>query len=478
MLTTFVIVYLMSSDNHVSDLPYFMELSDRRRVISPEFANGLKSLEKLFSLAYWTRAWVLQEMILPKYATVVYGALSAPWQMFVDASNTWVKHRNTCCLVVTRGLTDECFYPFEELARAVQAVEYVRHKRRRIRGEGGIDLLQLLVRYFTRASTDPRDKVYALLGLVTDWYHADPIVPDCSISTLQAFESVTLHIISTSNSLRVLTGDHYRSLAFPSWVCDWSNPFQESELAWVWETVRLDMWDSYNASSGMTHKVEPVAGSRLSVSGFHVDTITGIGDVIRSADYTQKNALDAIPSCEQLLELTGLPQEPRITLYKRRQTWSDAYWRTLCADIAHVRSGYRSKRTVPEDNRNFELWKAKIIDNRPLQLSKSDEEDLQGYFNAVLSATSNRRLFVTSDGYLGIGPKDTQIGDEVYVIIGSNVPFVLRADAPQFRDKENCTGEDTTKPTYPHFRLIGDCYTHGIMDGEACNAQASYIILC
>ena len=43
-----------------------------------------------------------------------------------------------------------------------------------------------------------------------------------------------------------------------------------------------------------------------------------------------------------------------------------------------------------------------------------------------MGAISNRKLFLTRNGYLGLGPNVMQIGDEVYVITGSEVPFVLR----------------------------------------------------
>ena len=37
-----------------------------------------------------------------------------------------------------------------------------------------------------------------------------------------------------------------------------------------------------------------------------------------------------------------------------------------------------------------------------------------------------RRLFITSKGRLGIGPSGTSIGDEICILEGSAVPFVLR----------------------------------------------------
>lgn len=56
---------------------------------------------------------------------------------------------------------------------------------------------------------------------------------------------------------------------------------------------------------------------------------------------------------------------------------------------------------------------------------------------------------MTDTGYIGLVPSSTEVGDEVHVLGGVTVPFVLRATA------------ETQKYT-----LIGDSYIHGIMDGE------------
>jgi hypothetical protein len=60
----------------------------------------------------------------------------------------------------------------------------------------------------------------------------------------------------------------------------------------------------------------------------------------------------------------------------------------------------------------------------------------------------HRTAFRTEKGYLGMGPPATEKGDLVCVLPGCNVPFVLRK-------------------IEAGYRIMGECYTHGIMDGEA-----------
>ncbi|KAB5513112.1 heterokaryon incompatibility protein-domain-containing protein [Coniochaeta sp. 2T2.1] len=68
----------------------------------------------------------------------------------------------------------------------------------------------------------------------------------------------------------------------------------------------------------------------------------------------------------------------------------------------------------------------------------------------VEKAIKGRQLIVTEKGYLGLGALDVQPGDRVSILGNSPVPFLLRP-----RDGEPGT-----------YSLVGECYVHGIMDGE------------
>lgn len=65
-----------------------------------------------------------------------------------------------------------------------------------------------------------------------------------------------------------------------------------------------------------------------------------------------------------------------------------------------------------------------------------------------------RRLFRTQRNLLGLGPMSTCAGDSVYILKGARVPFVLRS----------ITGSGNQQ-------LIGECYVHGVMEGEMLKAE-------
>ncbi|KAF1984050.1 hypothetical protein K402DRAFT_395982 [Aulographum hederae CBS 113979] len=59
-----------------------------------------------------------------------------------------------------------------------------------------------------------------------------------------------------------------------------------------------------------------------------------------------------------------------------------------------------------------------------------------------------RKLLVTARGFLGLAPPEAQKGDVVVVLLGAPTPLLLRK-----------RGEN--------YVLVGECYVHGIMGGEA-----------
>ena len=64
-----------------------------------------------------------------------------------------------------------------------------------------------------------------------------------------------------------------------------------------------------------------------------------------------------------------------------------------------------------------------------------------------------RRLVTTYGGYLGLVPAGAILGDVIAVVMGCDVPLVLRP----------VMGETS------RFTLIGECYVHGVMSGEVAS---------
>ena len=68
----------------------------------------------------------------------------------------------------------------------------------------------------------------------------------------------------------------------------------------------------------------------------------------------------------------------------------------------------------------------------------------------IKTVTRNQTLFVTRDGFLGMGPDSMTRRDQVWVMEGGSHPFILRPT-----DSEAAT-----------YQLVGECYVSGLMYGE------------
>jgi len=65
-----------------------------------------------------------------------------------------------------------------------------------------------------------------------------------------------------------------------------------------------------------------------------------------------------------------------------------------------------------------------------------------------------RRVFLSTLGYVGLVPCDTQPGDIICILFGVHVPFVLRP---------------FSESTY---KLVGEAFVYGVMDGEIVEQKA------
>ncbi len=137
-------------------------------------------------------------------------------------------------------------------------------------------------------------------------------------------------------------------------------------------------------------------------------------------------------------------QTPDITTAGERRF--DAFWRTIVTDM----NMFCRKAQTDEEGAQFRRWMNKF------DASAFDQEDLaiilgvhhlMEFVASFEQATGDRIHSITEEGYMGLGPRNTKPGDFVCVLLGSRVPFILRA-------------------VDDYHVLVGECYCHDIMGGE------------
>jgi hypothetical protein len=79
------------------------------------------------------------------------------------------------------------------------------------------------------------------------------------------------------------------------------------------------------------------------------------------------------------------------------------------------------------------------------------------YLASMNTLAVGRRPFITSRGYIGQSRSSIRQGDLAVVFIGCRVPFIVERD-----DRKQ-------------YRIIGEAYIHGIMDGEALKEEHSLV---
>lgn len=118
----------------------------------------LGKIRELLSCPWWTPAWIIQEVVLAKRLTLIFG----------DEAFDWDLARS----MVAGGLADQCLGDdYNILSCPEQSVLFARFEamddlRQTWSGQPEkIILLEILYNLCAQSCTDPRDRVYSFLGL-------------------------------------------------------------------------------------------------------------------------------------------------------------------------------------------------------------------------------------------------------------------------------------------------------------------------
>lgn len=66
-----------------------------------------------------------------------------------------------------------------------------------------------------------------------------------------------------------------------------------------------------------------------------------------------------------------------------------------------------------------------------------------------------RHFFISEKGYIGLLPDDAEEGDKLILLLGGDPLYIIRPT------------EDSDGNPEDDFELIGECYVHGLVDGQA-----------
>jgi hypothetical protein len=330
-------------------------------------------------------------------------------------------------------------------------------------------LLDLLMDCSIRLdATDPRDKIYGLLGLGGPFGNYKSLVrPDYSKPVESVYCEIARALIEDDRSLRAV--GYASCLAaetpgLPSWVPDWrSGPgianmflYDRKSTKENPRAIEIEKLVRFSTDSQILWAHGVIGGkvSTLWPPGF---PYLG-GDRGKSTqNITTWNSLNSVTTLDTLFRTISLDTNwVKIGGGKLRSS-DHTYF-----DQAGEFLNDLIKAFLPSDiwkgNPSLEIFQNLFAEQLNLESSfkwpSEHDEDFQQYSKPswafkfrMRSITRRRTLFQTKDGLMGIGPPGTKLGDEVCVFIGYPAPFILRK-------VEN------------HYVLLGECFVLDLMRSE------------
>lgn len=338
-------------------------------------------------------------------------------------------------------------------------------------------------------ATDPKDKIFAVLGMTRGFDCAQPgmnisydptesvaevytRVAQCMLAAGADFTADLLHEAGTVNEDRLAE--------LPSWVPDWSKRRATAPLL-----NRNDAPESTFAANQLPLTASLLTdGRKLQVKAAFVDVVdkkTRAHDMDTSKQHT--NAEIWTRQHRWLKDAMNLHEEVsklEFTVEPADQT--EAFWRTLVADMTYTRAAAPAVYDCAFSN---VVRRAKLIDTALEKLRPGEElsldvilgdnlssEDVENWANisnnsqhfrlSMNMIMAWRSFLVTRAGHYGLAHKSVEVGDSIVLIAGMDAPFIMRP----------------SKDIDGGWILMCECYVHGYMKGEACeNADWRDVIL-
>ena len=328
--------------------------------------------------------------------------------------------------------------------------------------------------------TDPRDRVFAFLGHYSIRYGSnealrmlqadytktvEEVYVDAATRALQDdFEPLValaavqhLHLPSISSSLVL---EKYSDCRLPSWVPDWRT-YQSHILS--------EPTSPHSASGNKKARLKVnVETNVLEIAGIEIDTISACSDQLEDKTFHLGKDLKNIIATTQKLwhDVCGNPGPINLRdRYVNGDSAALAYTQTLSNGC--VATWWQEQGKLSEHDRRpyhdvpTSEWLAHgaafmsqasrgtdFVDADLEAIAGTTKSGSHSWSRAANGAATNRVFARTRKGLYVLGPAVMEKGDVICVLLGGKMPFCLR-------------------PWSHQYLLVGECYVHGYMAGQA-----------
>ena len=393
---------------------------------SPEFDALIDMLKN----PWFFRAWTWQESFLAKES------------IFFRGSRSWSgQFMRTVCLVLcnlnsSHGNNDEFLPGYCNALSMTTGLDFWGSSANldlQTTGAGDpktfLKLLALLTLRRGSDCTNPSDLVYSLLGAALE-------TSDIEVDYKQPWEMVfaksAWKIMIQRGNLSILSNveKHRESSALPTWVPDWR---VKGSLKGISNDSLKNMRYAATGSSRPFGSLSDDA-KVLTLYGLNWDRVYGAKNALYANINEWVNSMFAtVVNDNQYYATTN-------------ESLVQAIRRVCFTDQTHYTAEHNLTRWRPNSHEEFE----EIVQGA---LSNGSDGKLryEVLVRSFIELVNSQSIIISESGRLGIASDEVLSGDVIAMLLGGEVPVLLRP-------LENQPG---------HYTFVSECYIHGFMDGES-----------
>lgn len=401
------------------------EASIQEILKSPEGLKNLEGLSLLFSREYWSRVWVIQEVNFARRISVHCGTSTMDWNDMLAVQDILRKKFGSLLVHLSA-----VHWPLRDLRQSVYFKGPQSLLLDRVDSSSNariLDLFDALMMHRLKRSTDPRDKIYALVGLTAA--RDDPeYVIDYTLSVRQVYTNTADYLVRRSQHLDIICAKTKtrgtESFDLPTWAPNWASPSSTCPVPY-----RHAVPQSVYSASG-TRKADAHVSCKdgiLTARGVCISSVKAVGQISGMADKADYyHSITAFHAWYKFLT-------PKLGHGTEQ---SEDFSRLLLCDIIDPED------LVGRTLSNFLLsvlgvivkyghqrWPDIAVDPRLTRFAESvaeSESMVRSWVEIISQIIFKRRLFITTQGDLGPAEESTMDGDIVCILFGCSIPVVLR----------------------------------------------------
>lgn len=387
----------------------------------------LEAYEKLCQRPWFTRLWVVQEIVLSRRAIVLCGQDEELFNRLIPGFSKY----------------NDFHHPLNRISGTDRLKRL--DEMRLLGGSEGLactsDFGSLLGYTRLCEATDPKDKVYGVLGL----FNQQLMPIDYNFSVAEVYRDVTRAIFDTTGSLQILhlVGTARCVPELPSWAFDFSITNPAGILPRRENTFRSDFPKQAILGKGTNKSDLPLCGKRIT-------RVFQVGEEL-VADHLFR------PHSEKFLAVLhqweAMASDIKFKPFDQRLI--DAFQSTLtgnnptsisCISLPGPHDfllWYDRHGSGAFTEADVEAFRKEVL--APKHYFKEKEEEMVNRYAQELGlACYGRRFFVSDDGSMGLAPPGVRAGDTVVFFPGGLFPFVVS-------DREDGI-----------WCLVGDCFLYNL----------------